>query len=60
VVVEESRELGIGYQNDVAAAPAIAAVGATSGYIFLAPERHAARPAVAGSYMDDRLIDQHR
>src|SRR5690606_5080481 len=44
--------------DDVTAAPAVAAVGAAEFDVFLAPEAHATGPAVAGAEVYLRLIEK--
>ncbi len=51
-VVDERRPLGVRDDHDVAAVAAVAAVGAAFGDMRLAPERHAARAAVAAFHVD--------
>ena len=58
-VVEQRGEVAVADEDDVAAAPAVAAVGAAQGNELLAPERGDARPAVAGFDVDDYSIDEH-
>ena len=49
------------FDHDVAAAPAVAAVGAAELDELFPPERDAARPAVAGAHIDAGLIEEfHR
>ena len=59
--VDERVEAVRAFDHDVAAAPAVAAVGAAELDEFLAPERDRARPAVAGANVDARLVEKlHR
>src|SRR3546814_9237818 len=51
--VDQRVEAGDGFEDDVAALAAVAAVGAAIFDIFLAPERHGAGAAVAG--LDENL-----
>ena len=51
-VVDQRRELRVGHDHDVAAVPAVAAVGAALGHERLAAERHAAGAAVAALDVD--------
>ena len=46
-------------QHDVAAVPAVAAVGPALGHVRLAAEAHAAVPAAAGLDEDACLVVQH-
>jgi hypothetical protein len=46
------------FDNHIAAATAIAAVRAAKFNIFLAPKRHAARPAIAGANINLRLVEK--
>ncbi len=55
-VIDERGELGVGHDHDVAAAAAVAAVGAALGHEGLAAETHAARAAVAALDVDVRKI----
>ena len=57
-VVDEGRELGVCNHHDVAAVPAVAAVGAALGDECLAAEGHAARAAVAALDVDVREIGE--
>jgi hypothetical protein len=43
-------------EPDVAAVATVAAIGPTARYIFLAAKTDAARPAVAGLYLDDGFV----
>src|SRR5271166_6690557 len=56
--VDESVEAIRAFDHNVASAPAVAAVGAAELDEFLAPERDAARPAVARADVDARLIEK--
>ena len=56
--VDQRVEAVGAFDHDVAAAPAIAAVGAAELDELLAPERDAARPAVAGADVDAGLIKE--
>ncbi len=59
--VDERVEAVRAFDHDVAAAPAVPAVGAAELDEFLAPERDRARPAIAGAHIDARLIEKlHR
>ena len=57
-IIDERRELCVGNHHDVAAVAAVAAVGAALGDKRLAPEGHAARPAVAALDIDMREIGE--
>ena len=57
-VVDQGGELGVGNDHDVAAAPAVAAIGSSLGHERLAPERHAARAAVAAAHIDAAHIGE--
>ena len=57
-VVEQRREIAVGDEHDVAAAPAVAAVGPAARHELLAAEADAAVAAVAGSDVDRRLVDE--
>ena len=46
-------------EHDVAAVPAVAAVGAALGQEFFAAEAQAAVPAVAGAQVNFRFVDEH-
>jgi hypothetical protein len=61
-LVEKSREIinvPVGYENHVAAATAIAAVGAAFRDKFLAPKTDATAAAVSGLGKDFNAIDKH-
>ena len=59
VAIVDQRVEAVGaFDHDVAAAAAVAAVGAAELDEFLAPERDAARPAVAGAHIDPGLIEE--
>jgi NADPH:quinone reductase-like Zn-dependent oxidoreductase len=49
----------VAQQHDVAAAPAVAAVGAAARHVGLAAERAAAVPAAAALHEDARLVIEH-
>ena len=51
-VVDEGAQLGVGLDDDAAAAAAVTAVGTALGNEGLAPEGHAAGTAVAALYVD--------
>ncbi len=46
------------FGHDIAAASAVAAVRPAEFDEFFAPERHAARPAIAGAHIDFRLVEK--
>src|SRR5581483_4791343 len=48
-----------GFHDDVAAASAVSAAGASAGHEFLATKRHTAVAAVPGFYADFSFIDEH-
>lgn len=56
--VEEGVVVAGSFKNDIAAATAVAARGAATGYEFLAPEGGAAVAAVATAYVDFRFVDE--
>ena len=56
--VDQRVEAAGAFDHDVAAAAAVAAVGAAEFDEFLAPERDAARPAVARADIDAGLIEE--
>ena len=56
--VDQRVEAAGAFDDDVAAAAAVAAVRAAELDEFLAPERDAARSAVAGANIDARLIEK--
>ena len=59
--VDQRVEAGDGFEHDVAALAAVAAVGAAIFDIFLAPERHGAGAAVAGLHENLCLVEEmHR
>jgi hypothetical protein len=58
-VVDERGALGVGYDDDVAAVPAVTSVGAALGDVGLATERHAAGAAISALYVDVYLVDEH-
>ena len=60
-VVAERQQRGhvvVGDEPDVAALAAVAAVRAAEGDRTLAPERHAARAAVAAAHVELALVDE--
>ena len=57
-IVDERGELGVALQHDVAAAAAVASVGATLGDERLTAERHAAGAAVATLDVDARDVGE--
>ena len=57
---EQRRDVAVGLQPDVAARAAVAAVGPALRDVGLAPERHAARAAVAAAEVDLDLVDERR
>src|ERR1700674_5279254 len=57
-IIDERVEAIHAFGNHIAAAPAIAAVRPAELDELLAPERHAARPAVAGADMDLGLVEE--
>jgi hypothetical protein len=52
-------QIMIGLENHIAAAPAVAATGATFGGILFALEGHATFAAVAGPRIDFDLVNKH-
>src|SRR5438552_4086595 len=50
----------VGAQDNVAAAPTIAAIGTTAGHKFLPPKTHASAAPVAGFCVHFDPIDKHR
>lgn len=58
-VINEIVCVVVAEQHDVAASTAIATVGTTPRFEFLASEAHAAAPAVAGRHFNHALIDKH-
>ena len=56
--VEQGLQVGVGSQQHVAAAAAVAARGAAGRHIFLAAEGHDAVAAAAGLHRDAGLIDE--
>ena len=56
--VDQRVEAVGAFDHDVAAPAAVAAVRAAELDEFLAPERDAARPAVAGAHIDARLVEK--
>ena len=56
--VDQRVEAAGAFDHDIAAAAAVAAVGAAELDELLAAERHAAGPAVAGAYVDAGLIKE--
>ena len=59
--VDERVEAVSTFDDDVAATPAVAAVGAAEFDEFLAPKRDRTRPAVARANVDARLVEKlHR
>src|SRR6185437_15454109 len=57
-IVDERIEIGHGLDDDVAAAPAVAAVGSAELDEFLAPEAARAGPAVAALHEDLSLVEE--
>src|SRR5690606_20241001 len=58
LLVEQRGEPAVGHQHDVAAAPAVAAVGAAARHELLAPEADAAVAAAARDDLDHGLVDE--
>ena len=60
-IVDQRVDVAVGNRPDAAAAPAVAARGPATRHEFLAPERGAAVPALAGVDFDFRFVDEfHR
>ena len=59
-VVDERRELRVGFKDDIATPSAIAAVGTALGDVCLAPKRHAACAAIAAFNVDPAHIGELR
>src|SRR5579862_4192425 len=57
-IIDERVEIGDRLDHDIAAAPAIAAIGSTELDKFLAPERDDAGAAVTALQIDLRLIEE--
>ena len=57
---EQRGHVAVGDEPDVAAVAAVAAVGAALGDVGLAPERDAARAAVAALHVEAALVDELR
>ncbi len=55
---EQRRDVAIGAQDDVAALPAVAAVGPAPGNVRLAAERHRTGASVPAPHVDLRLVDE--
>ena len=53
------KDIAVGDDEDAAAAPAVAAVGAAPRHVLLAPKGHAAVAAGAGLDPDPHRVDQH-
>jgi hypothetical protein len=60
ILSDKIVEIMIGFQNDAAAASAVAATGAAFGTILLTLERDTAFAAVAGAGEDFYLVNEHR
>ena len=60
MVVEQGRDVGVDDQDDVATAAAVAAVRATEGLELLAVDGGAAVTTIAGSNVQDDLVDERR
>src|SRR5215218_3449038 len=58
-VIEQRREVVVAAHDDVATAPAVAAVGTTHGHELLAAERAGARPAGACFHTHHYTINEH-
>src|SRR5690606_40078026 len=56
--IGQCGEAGIAYQPDAAAVAAVPAIGTAEGNVFLAAETDRAIPAIAGYYLDGRLINK--
>ena len=59
ILGDEIVQVVVGLQNHVAAATAVAAVGAALGTILLALESHAAFAAVARARVDFDFVNEH-
>ncbi len=59
ILGDEVVQVVVGFEDDIAAAPAVAAAGAALGAILLALERHAAFAAVAGSRVNFDFVNEH-
>ena len=59
LVVHEVVRVDVADEDDVAAPPAVAAVGAAPGLVFFPAEAHAAAPAVTGLKFNCALVDKH-
>ncbi|TMB55881.1 MAG: hypothetical protein E6J47_06100 [Chloroflexi bacterium] len=59
-VVSQVRESGIDDQDHVAAAPSVAAVGATPRHVSLAAERGGTIAPRAGGHEDPDVVSEHR
>ena len=57
-IIDQGVEAGHGFRHHVAAAAAVAAVGAAELDEFLAAERDAAVATVAGPDLDSRLVEK--
>ena len=56
----EVAEAGVGDEDDVAAAAAVAAVGPALRHVLLAPEAQASVAAAAGEHLDAGAVVKHR
>ena len=56
--VDQRVEVRVGHREHMAAAAAVAAVGAAEFLVLLVPERHAAVAAVAGGDVDEGFVDE--
>jgi hypothetical protein len=57
--VAQCRHAGLDHEHDVAAVPAVAAIGAATRNVSLAPERAGAVSAGAAAGHDPRSISEH-
>ena len=57
--VGKVAELARGDDHDIAAGPAVAAVGPASRHVLFAPEADGARSAAAAAHVDGGVIAQH-
>ena len=59
-VVYQRRKTGVGFDDNVAAMPAVTAIGAAFGNMRLAPKRHAPGTAIAAAHMYAHFVNEHR
>ena len=57
-VVHQCVQTGIGHGVNIAAAPAVAAVGAAEFFVFFMTKRDAAIPAVSGDDVNKGFVDK--